>query len=285
MSQKYLFVEMYPMKEYEIFFNCLELEKFFTSPSNIGRKPISPVSIVKSLIIKNLKGIPTLTELSRELRENPSLALVCDFQPGIPVPSKQRFSCFLRNTPNSLLQELRRHLVNQLLHLGKVKGKYLSIDSVPIKSKVRENNLKTSCANRFDKSNPPKSDQQAGLGVEIYLLPTKKHVAYFWGYRNHCVIDCESEIPVEEETKPANVHDSNMFIPLFECIRNNYSFNIKGVLGDSAFDSEHILKYVFETLKASPYIARNPRRKTNQEFVISSGARVCIAGFKMLYWG
>ena len=54
MSQKYLFVEMYPMKEYDIFFNCLELEKFFTSPSNIGRKPISPVSIVKSLIIKYL---------------------------------------------------------------------------------------------------------------------------------------------------------------------------------------------------------------------------------------
>jgi len=285
MAHKYLFVEMYPMEEYETFFSCMELEKFFIPPSKTGRKPVSPVRIVKALIMKNLKTIPTLTELSRELRENPSLALLCGFQPGQPIPSKERFSCFLRNTPNSLLQELRRHLVNELVHLGEVKGKYLSIDSVPIKSKVRENNLKTACSNRFEKSLPPKSDPEAGLGVEIYLLPPKKQAAYFWGYRNHCVVDCESEIPVEEATKPANVHDSNMLIPLFDCIRKNYRFRIKGVLGDAAFDSEHILKYIFQTLKASPYIARNPRRKTNQEFVISSGARVCMAGFEMLYWG
>ena len=66
MSHKYLFVEMYPMKEYETFFDCLQLEKFFIMPSRIGRKPISPVSIIKALIMKNLKAIPTLTELSRE---------------------------------------------------------------------------------------------------------------------------------------------------------------------------------------------------------------------------
>jgi len=285
MSHKYLFVEMYPMKEYESFFDCLQLEKFFIMPSRIGRKPISPVSIIKALIMKNLKAIPTLTELSRELKENPSLALLCGFQPGSPIPSKERFSSFLRNTPNDLLQKLKRILLNELIKLGEVKGEYLSIDSVPIKSKVRENNLKTSCANRFNKSNPPKADSEAGLGVEIYFFPPQKKIVYFWGYRNHCIVDCKSELPVEEETKPANVQDVNMFIPLFDRIRKYYPFHIKGVLGDSAFDSEHILKYIFQTLKASPYIGRNPRRKTNQEFKISSGARVCMAGFEMLYWG
>ena len=91
MTQKYLFVEIYPMKEYKLFFDCLQLKKFFTLSSKIERKPISPVSIIKVLIMKNLKAIPTLTELSRELRENFSLALLCGFQPGSPVPSKARF--------------------------------------------------------------------------------------------------------------------------------------------------------------------------------------------------
>jgi hypothetical protein len=92
--------------------------------------------------MKNLKAIPTLTELSRELKENPSLALLFGFQPGSPIPSKERFSSLLRNTPNDLFQKLRRILLNELIKLGEVKGKYLSLDSVPIKSKVRKITLK-----------------------------------------------------------------------------------------------------------------------------------------------
>ena len=114
-----------------------------------------------------------------------------------------------------------------MIKLLEVKGEYLSIDSVPIKSKVRENNLKTSCANRFNKFNLPKVATEAGLGVEMYFFQPQKKIVYFWGYRNHCIIDCKSELPVEEETKPANVYDLNMFIPLFIALKNTTSFILR----------------------------------------------------------
>ncbi|HCG76803.1 MAG: DDE transposase [bacterium (Candidatus Ratteibacteria) CG_4_10_14_3_um_filter_41_18] len=289
MSQKYLFslenlIDVNPLKEYHKFFSNLELDRFFKAASSVGRKPVSPINLIKALIFKNLKGIPSLAELVRELEENPSLAIFCGFEPGSAIPPRERFSAFLRNTPNEEFQRLRRSLVKKLILLGEIKGTYLSIDSAPIKSKVKENNLKASYSNRFDKSTPPKGDPEARIGIEIHFL-LKKQVSYFWGYRNYCVTDSESELPVEEITRAANTPEVSMFIPLFSRVQN-YRFSIKGILADANFDSESILKYIFEELKAYPYIARNPRRRTNQEYQLSSsGARVCIAGFEMVYWG
>lgn len=60
----------------------------------------------------------------------------------------------------------------------------------------------------------------------------------------------------------------------------------EGVLGDSAHDSQAILEFIVKELKAKPFIARNPRRGANFQFkVTSSGARICMAGFEMIYWG
>lgn len=194
---------------------------------------------------------------------------------------------FLKEIPNELFQNIRLDLVDKLIQSNQIKGNYLSLDSCPILANVKENNLKTHVKNRFLKTKSPKGDSDAKLGVIVhYLQHNKKKIQYFWGYRNHVVCDAETELPVWEVTKPANVHEVNLFIPMFNNIKNTFSFNISGVMGDSAFDSESVLNFIFKELNAKPYIARNPRRKTNLEYKTSSkGARICIAGFQMQYWG
>ncbi|GAJ03727.1 unnamed protein product, partial [marine sediment metagenome] len=49
-------------------------------------------------------------------------------------------------------------------------------------------------------------------------------------------------------------------------------------------DSAKVLNFIINDLKAKPYIARNLRREKDHK-VSSTGNRICLAGFEMLYWG
>lgn len=155
-----------------------------------------------------------------------------------------------------------------------------------ILANVRENNLKTSVKDRFDKTKFPKGDPDSRLGVIIHFpRPFQKEEHFFWGYRNHVVTDTFSELPVCESTRPANVSESKMFVPLFSQTRNNL-FSIEGVLGDAAYDAEYILNFIIKELKAKPYIARNPRWDAKSDVKPSNrGGLLCMAGFEMIYWG
>ena len=140
---------------------------------------------------------------------------------------------------------------------------------------------------RFNKSKPPKRDPEARLGVMIYFTnPFQKEPQYFWGYRNHSITDCDSELPIGELTKPANVQDTTLFIPLFKKLLEHFCFEIQAVMGDAAYDSEGNLRFVIDELHALPRVSRNPRWEKLRELKISStGTRICIAGFEMIYWG
>jgi len=223
-----------------------------------------------------------------DLIDNPSIALKCGLETGTnPNTIKERLSSFLRNTPNHSLQQIKQSLVSELISLGEISGHFLSIDSCPILANVKENNLKTTVKNRFDKAKTPKGDPDAKLGVIItFKKSSEKQVNYFWGYRNHVVLDAISELPVGEITKPANVSEQVLFIPLFKQIQQSFNFTIKEVIADAMYDVEYLLKFVINELKALPRIARNPRWQAHSDVKpSSSGGLICIAGFDMLYWG
>jgi len=291
-SQSFLFsieslLDIHPLENFRILFNNLNdnhLNKLYT----IGRKPFDRKALLRAIIFKNLKSIPTLSELCSALTDNPSAALRCGFDITKPTPSVERFSDFLISTDNSDLEKIRINLVKELIELKIISGSYLSIDSCPIRAKVRENNLKTNVNDRFNKERICKGDSDAKLGVIVTFAKSKKEVSYFWGYRDHVVIDAKSELPIWNITKPANVQDSVMFIPILNLVQQNFHFNIEVVLADGIYDTSAILNYIINTLKAKPRVARNPRNTANQsasgaELKFSkSGNPFCDASLEML---
>ena len=114
---------------------------------------------------------------------------------------------------------------------------------------------------------------------------SRKEISYFWGYRNHVITDAKQELPVWEATKPANVQDSVMFIPLF--MQKEFHFNIHAVMADGIYDTASILDYITNELKARPRIARNPRNtKDPPERTFSkAGNPFCDAQLEMLARG
>jgi hypothetical protein len=293
-KQKYLIspetlFDLKPLRKYELLFEILEpcLAGCFASKRR-GRPPTSKEALLNALIYKNLKQLPTLFDLASTLIDNPPLATTCGLLPNKSLYSlEQRLSSFLKDVPNKLLQTVRVNLLNQLIGLKEISGQFLSIDSAAVPVIVKENNLKASMKDRFDKSKPPKRDPEAALGVMIHFKKSsQKEAQYFWGYRNHSITDCESELPIWELTKPANVQDTILFIPLFKKVLHHFDFEVQAVMADAAYDAETNLKFVVDELRALPRIARNLRwEKLRQVNISSTGTRICIAGFEMQYWG
>lgn len=288
LSAEYL-LDINPLKKYELLFDNLDCSPLKGHIHHVkGRPPVPKAGLLRALIYKNLKPLPTLYDLVVDLVDNPSIALKCNLDPpSHPLALVERFSSFLRDTPNTHLQIIRKRLVQELIELDQIKGNLLAIDSCPMLAKVKENNLKTSVKNRFNKTKTPKGDPDCRLGVIIHFpKPFEKEVRFFWGYRNHVISDALSELPLTETTRPANVQESKLFIPLFTQIRQEFNIPIKGILGDSIYDAEYILDFIINNLKVKPYIARNPRRSRRSDTKLSkNGGLICLAGFEMIYWG
>lgn len=268
------------IKKFELLFSLLKLPK---EPFKAKRRPPHPkYALLNALIYKNLRSVPTLLELTSEIKNYPQIAQICGFR---SFPSIERFSAFLKDTPNQILQSVRENLVKELIGVGQIEGKYISVDSCPIKANVKENNLKTTVANRFDKTRMPKGDPDARLGAYV-VFPDKKKVQYFWGYRNHILNDAACELPIAEVTEPANVYEQHLIIPQLKYAKKVLKLPIEAVLGDSAFDSYNIIEFIVKKLKAKPVIPKNPRRSKDPDIKLSrKGIPTCVAGFEMVSRG
>ena len=247
-----------------------------------GRRPVSRNSMLKALIYKSLRRFPYLTDLTFELNNNPSVSKALGFYPLEPAPSTERFSSFLHDTKHHELISIHQQLVQELIKVGVISGNSIAIDSCPIVALLKENNLKTSMSDRFDKTRIPAGDPDARLGVLIHFpTPFKKEVRYFWGYRNHVINDTATELPIWEITKPANVSDIKFAKELIREASSFFNLNIEVVTGDAAYDSEDLLKFIINDLKALAIIPHNPRREQPKGYQIKGDKVICEAGLEM----
>jgi hypothetical protein len=76
----------------------------------------------------------------------------------------------------------------------------------------------------------------------------------------------------------------HFFVFLKTSIKDRFDLNICAVIANAGLNSAKVIIFIICDLKASPYIARNLRREKDHK-VSSTGNRICLAGFEMLYWG
>jgi len=247
-----------------------------------GRRPVSRNSLLKALIYKALRRIATLGDLTFELNNNPCLSQILGFNPLKPAPSVERFSSFLRTTQNQEFKNVHHQLVHSLIKENVMTGTSIAIDSCPIVAPLRENNLKTSMANRFDKTRKPLGDPDARLGVMIHFpKPFKREIRYFWGYRNHIVSDTATELPVWEMVEPANICETKIAKSMIRETKSFFNINFETVVADAHFDTEDFLTFVINELKALAIIPRNPRNEQPKGYQIKGNNVICEASLPM----
>ena len=124
-----------------------------------------------------------------------------------------------------------------------------------------------------------KGDPDARLGIIVTFAQSKKEISYFWGSRSHVITDAKEELPVWEITKPANVHDSVMFVPLFDLMQREFHFDIHAVMADGIYDSASILDYMLESSLSVLCFTPNSSLKRD---VIHISVSMMISGVKSI---
>jgi len=274
-----------PRVKYDFLFE--PLPALSLHPKQRGRPPFSRDALLKAFIYKALRRLKTLSDLVFEFRNNPMISQAVGFNPYQTPPTIERFSKFLRELPHPLLQNIRILLVQKLLDENVLSGKHLVMDSCPIVAKVRENNFKTSLLqNRFDKTQRLKGDPDARLGILIHFpQPCKTQIRYFWGYRNHIIVDAQEELPLWEITHPADISEVHPAIPMLKKTKETFSLLIETVSGDAYYDSEKILRLIIEDLNAHAVIPRNPRTEQGSTSIRKGDDLYCQANLPLLRKG
>ena len=201
------------------------------------------------------EGFSHISDLHDYLSNNLIIAHYCGFDISRELPSYAKFTRFIREFDNDMFQTIMQSLMLKAADLSLIDLSFIALDATPVKANVSNNNPKSFKKNKFSKAFPPKTDNDCRLGVQTASNQhNEKNYEFYWGYKNHILVDCISGLPICELTTGANVSDSsvtleilkkaNSFLPLAEC-----SF-----LADKTYDVKVIYNTVHDTYNGDCFI-------------------------------
>ncbi|WP_129545131.1 transposase [Thermoanaerobacter ethanolicus] len=278
-----LFTSLSKIDFYSSMFKNLDLSSIPEFPSSSpGRKGYSHHAMFRAFIVMKAERFGTISDLLDYLRNNLIIAHLCGFNILKPLPSYWTFRRFINEFSHDYLTSIFQNQVNILKNMGIISGEFISMDSTPIKANTKLNNPKSFSKNKFSKDNQPKSDKDCKLGVySASNDSSNKRYKFYWGYKNHIIVDAISGLPIAETTTPADVPDFEVALSLLE--KTNKWFNLKYVnfIADKGYDVKRVYNFVRDTLHGHCFIPLN-KRNSKSPPLTDDGYMVCEAGIKML---
>ena len=100
-------------RKYDVLFTVLDLSGFPGANDGVGRTGYSRHAILRALIVKHLEEVNSIPRLIEYLDAHPILTEMCGFSMGC-LPDEAQFYRFLKETRNSLLQQIHEK-INKIL--------------------------------------------------------------------------------------------------------------------------------------------------------------------------
>lgn len=198
-----------------------------------------------------------------------------------PLPSYWTFDRFIRNLDNALLKKLMQSQVLKLSKMGIIDTSFIALDSTPISANTKQNNPKSFAKNKFAKGNQPKSDEDCGLGVHTASNQhNERNFEYYWGYKNHILVDCITGLPIFEMTTTADVADSTVVLDILSQTNDFLSIEECTFFADKGYDVKAIYNAVKDIYHGECFIPINKRNTKNPK-KLSTGHPICEAGLAM----
>ena len=171
--------------------------------------------MICAFIVMKCEGFSIITDLVDYLNNNLLIAHYCGFDITCLLPSYWTFDRFLKNFDNEILSNIMKSQVSFLTNKGIIDTSFIGLDSTPIAANTSQNNPKSFLSNKFKPDNQPKADRDCKRGVHTASnQASEKKYEFYWGYKNHILVDCISVLPIHEITTTANVSDSNILFSL-----------------------------------------------------------------------
>ena len=227
------------------------------------------------------EGFSMISDLTDYLNNNLLIAYYCGFDISKPLPSYWTFDRFLMNFDHSILFDIMKSQVLSLAEQGILDTSFIGLDSTPIKANTSQNNPKSFLSNKFHPENQPKADRDCKLGVHSASNQTnKKKYAFYWGYKNHVLVDCISGLPIYEITTTAEAADSTAALDILADTHRFLSVTECTFLADKGYDVKNIYNQVRHLYNGECIIPLNKRNTKNTQ-LLPTGTPVCEVGLSM----
>ena len=222
-----------------------------------------------------------VTDLLDYLQNNLLIAHYCGFNIMKPLPSYWTLDRFINSLDNDLLQNLMHSQVKKLYELGVIDTSFIALDSTPIMANTSQNNPKSFKKDKFKLDNHPKSDKDCALGVHTASNQhNEKKCEFYWGYKNHVLVDCITGLPIFELTTTADVSDSTVALDILSQTNSFLPVNECTFIADKAYDVKAIYNTVKDVCEGDCVIPLNKRNTKNPK-KLPSGHPICEAGLAM----
>ena len=276
-----LFTSQPKAKFYDELFINLDLSCIPAQNSKFGRASYSNHSMICAFIVMKCEGFSQISDLHDYLSNNLIIAHYCGFDISRELPSYAKFTRFIREFDNDILQTVMQSQVLKAADLSLIDSSFIALDATPVKANVSNNNPKSFKKNKFSKASHPKSDKDCRLGVQTASNQhNEKNYEFYWGYKNHILVDCISGLPVCELTTGANVSDSSVTLEILKRANSYLPMSECSFLADKAYDVKTIYNTVHDTYNGDCFIALN-KRNTKSPKKLPSGNIICEAGLAM----
>lgn len=276
-----LFTSQPKAKFYSDLFLHLDLSEFPEFNANTGRKGFSNQAKLRAAIVMKCECFSCVTDLLDYLRNNLLIAHYCGFNIMKPLPSYWTLDRFINSLDNDLLQNLMHSQVKKLYELGVLDTSFIALDSTPIMANTSQDNPKSFKKDKFSPDNQPKSDKECALGVHTASNQhNEKKCEFYWGYKNHVLVDCITGLPIFELTTTADVSDSTVALDILSQTNTFLPVNECTFIADKAYDVKAIYNTVKDVYEGDCVIPLNKRNTKNPK-KLSSGHPICEAGLAM----
>lgn len=246
-----------------------------------GRTGYPKEALLCAFIVMKCEGFGYITDLRDYLENNRLIAHYCGFDITKPLPSYWTYERFLKQIDHSELKKIMAWQVRRLYTLGIVDASFIGLDSTPVAANTKLNNPKSFAKGKFKPENHPKSDPECALGVHSASNQhNEKRHEFYWGYKNHILVDCISGLPLYELTTPANIADSSVALQILAATNQILPLRECSFLGDKGYDAKDIYRAVKDTYDGETFIPLNKRNTKSPQF-LATGTPVCDAGFAM----
>ena len=275
-------ITLFTSQSAAIFYDKLFTHLDFTLPrAATGRRGFPKEAMVCAFIVMKCEGFSQVTDLADYLDNNRLIAHYCGFNIMEPLPSYWTYDRFLKRLNNEDLKEVMAQQVKKLYDLGVVDASFIGLDSTPVAANTKQNNPKSFATDKFKPENHPKSCPDCALGVHSASNQhNERRYEYYWGYKNHVLVDCISGLPLYELTTPANVVDSTVVEEILAATNSTLPLQECTFLGDKGYDVKAVYDLVKDIYNGEAVIPLNKRNTKNPD-KLPAGRLLCSAGLAM----
>ena len=235
-----------------------------------GRPGYPLAALWRAHLARFLLNLPSVNALIRRLEDDPALRLVCGFG---NLPHRTTFNRFFSRLADhqDLVDQALAPLTDLLRQALPGFGEKVAVDSTTVKT-------------HSSPHRPLVSDPEASWTAKSYGR-SKKEKDWYFGYKEHALVDATYGLPIVRFTTTASRNDSPELPKILEkAVKTHAWFSPSHVMADKGYDSLANHQVILK-MGAVPIIPlrSTPGRKRREGIYEQDGTPTCVGNVRMEY--